>query len=128
VKYASASGLLLCAILGAFSASAQSVLGMMPSLDSISSRLELTPEQEAQLQPVFANRQLELQQSQLELQQASTSQQKRDVLRHSKEAGEAFSSQVESVLTPSQKNEWREIRAELREKAKERIEEKSSSE
>ena len=105
--------------------SAQPVLDSVPTLDTIRSRLELTPEQEAQLRPVFENRKLELQQTQMELQTATTSQRKRDVLRHAKQAGDAFNSQVESVLSPTQKNEWRAIRAEVREKAKERIEDKS---
>lgn len=123
MKYATAAGLLLCAILGSSAASAQSVLGAIPTLESISSRLELTPEQEARLRPIFENRQLELQQSALELRQASSKQQKRDVLQAAKSAGTEFNSQVESALTPSQKNEWRQIRSEVREKAKDRIEE-----
>jgi len=122
-----AAGILLCAILTSVPAVAQSVANMMPTLETVRSRLELTPEQDAQLRPIFENRQSELQQTQLQLQSATTPQQKRDVLRNSKKAGDSFNSQVESVLSPAQKNEWREIRSELREKAKERIEEKSSS-
>jgi len=119
------AGLLLCAILASLSASAQQpVLDTLPTLDTLRSRLELTPEQEAQLKPIFQNRVSELQQSQVLLQRASTPQQKSDVLRDAKKAGDAFNSQVESVLTPTQKNEWREIRSALREKVKERAEEK----
>jgi hypothetical protein len=102
------------------------VLESLPTLDTISSRLELTPEQEAQLRPIFENRMSELQHTRLELEQASTRQQKREVLRNAKTAGDAFNAKVESLLTPTQINEWREIRSELLEKAKERIEEKRS--
>jgi hypothetical protein len=122
----SAAGLLLCAILGLPAGSAQPVLDTVPTLDTLRSRLELTPEQEAQLRPIFENRKAELQQTQLEFQTAATTQQKRAVLRNAKKAGDAFNSQVEALLTPSQKNEWREIRSQVREKARERIEEKRS--
>ena len=115
--------LLLCALLASFSASAESVLDVLPTLDNISRQLELTPAQEARLRPIFQNRQSELQQSQLLLQQATTPQRKDDVLKDARKAGDEFNAQVESALTPSQKHEWREIRSGLREKVKERAEE-----
>jgi len=115
--------LLLCAMLASFSASAESVLDVMPTLDNVSRQLELSPEQEARLRPMFQQRLSELQASQLLLQRAATPQQKDEVLREAKKAGDEFSLQVESVLSPSQKQEWREIRSGLREKVKERSEE-----
>ena len=115
--------LLLCALLASFSASAESVLDVLPTLDSISRQLELTPEQEARLRPIFQNRQSELQQSQLLLQRATTPQRKDEVLQEAKKAGDDFNAQVESALTPSQKQEWREIRSAVRDKVKERAEE-----
>ena len=115
--------LLLCSLLASFSASAESVLDVLPTLDSISRQLELTPEQEARLRPIFQNRQSELQQSQLLLQRATTPQRKDEVLQDAKKAGDEFNAQVESALTPSQKQEWREIRSAVREKVKERTEE-----
>jgi hypothetical protein len=54
------------------------------------------------------------------LQRADTAHQKDEVVRDAKKAGDDFNSQVESVLTPSQKHEWREIRSGLHEKVKER--------
>jgi hypothetical protein len=122
VKFALRS-LLLCALLTSFSASAESVLDVLPTLDNISRQLELTPEQEARLLPIFQNRKSELQQSQLLLQHATTPQRKDEVLKDAKKAGDEFNAQVESALTPSQKPEWREIRSEIREKVKERAEE-----
>jgi len=114
---------LLCAILTSLPGIAQrSVLDSVPSLETVRSRLELTPEQEAQLRPIFQNRLSELQQSQLLLQRASTPQKKDDVLRDEKRASDAFNSLVESVLTPSQKTEWREMRSAVREKIEERNE------
>jgi len=122
VNYALRS-LLLCAMLASFSASAESVLDVIPTLDNISRQLELSPEQEARLRPIFQNRMYELQQSQLLLQRATTPQRKDAVLQEAKKAGDEFNMQVESVLTPSQKHEWREIRSGVREKVKERTEE-----
>ena len=122
VNYALRS-LLLCAVLASFSASAESVLDVIPTLDNISRQLELSPEQEAQLRPIFQKRLSELQQSQLLLQRATTPQRKDAVLQEAKKAGDEFNMQVESVLTPSQKHEWREIRSGVREKVKERTEE-----
>jgi hypothetical protein len=113
----------LCALLASFSASAESVLDVLPTLDSISRQLELTPEQEARLRPVFEKRISELQQSQLLLQSATTPQRKDEVLHEAKKSGDEFNLQVESVLTPSQRHEWREIRSGVREKVKERSEE-----
>ena len=121
VNYALRS-LLLCAMLASFSASAESVLDVMPTLDNISRQLELSPEQEARLRPIFQQRMYELQQSQLLLQRATTPQRKDEVLQEAKKAGDEFNMQVESVLTPSQKHEWREIRSGVREKVKERSE------
>ncbi len=124
IGISSAAGLLLCATFAAFSARADSVLDALPTLDSISSRLELTPEQEVQLRPIFQKRMSELQASQRLLQQAATPQQKSDLLLEAKQAGDAFNAQVESFLSPSQKNEWHEIRAGIREKVQEGAEQK----
>ncbi len=123
----SAAALLLCAILTSMPASALPLLDELPTLETLSSRLELTPEQEKQLVPLFEKRKAELRQTQALLEQASTPQQKRDVLREAEQAGDAFNSQVESVLTPSQQHEWREFRSELLDKAKERADEEKSS-
>jgi hypothetical protein len=79
----------------------------------------------AQLGPIFAQRQAELQQVQTRVQQAATSQEKQAVLRDAKHEADAFNSKVESFLSPSQKSQWRELRKETREKVKERYEHKN---
>jgi hypothetical protein len=124
IGFSSAAGVLLCVIFASITARAESVLDALPTLDSISSRLELSPEQEAQLRPIFQKRMSELQASQRLLDQAATPQQKSDVLRDAKQAGDAFNAQVERVLSPSQKHEWQELRAGVREKVEERAEQK----
>ncbi|HYJ41936.1 MAG TPA: hypothetical protein VEW08_14180 [Steroidobacteraceae bacterium] len=93
----------------------------------MSSRLELTPEQENKLVPLFQNRASELRQSQALLEKATTPQQQKEVLRDVEQAGKEFNTQVERVLTPSQQDEWREFISDLREKAKERIKDKRES-
>jgi hypothetical protein len=105
-------------------ASAAPMLESLPTMDVLRNRLELTPQQEEQLTPLFDQRVSELRETQHLLEQASTRQQKRDVLREAKIAGDAFNAQVERVLTPSQQHEWREFVSELKDKAKERAEQK----
>ena len=112
--------LLLCSVLASFTANAESVLDVLPTLDSISSRLELSPEQETRLRPIFQKRMSELQASQVLLQRAETPQRREEVLREAKKACDEFNAQVESVLTPSQQHEWRDLRSGLHEKVKER--------
>ncbi len=121
------AGLWLCTMLMSTHASAAPMLDTLPTFDVLRSRLELTPQQEAQLQPLFEKRVSELRDTKQLLEQAATRQQKRDVLREAKRAGDAFNTQVESVLTPSQQHEWREFRSELKNKAKERAEQKAEA-
>src|SRR4029077_8879208 len=101
------------------------MLDTLPTLDTLRNRLELTPEQENQLAPMFDKRIAELRHTKTLLEQDASDQQKRAGVHEARKAGDAFNHQVESLLTPSQQHEWREIRSELREKAKERAEEKS---
>jgi hypothetical protein len=123
----SAAGLWLSSIFVAAAVNAAPVLDTLPTVDTVRNRLELTPDQEGQLRPLFEKRLSELRQTKTLLEQATTSQQRRELLRAAKAAGDAFNRQVESVLTPSQQHEWREMRSELRIRAKERAEEKLDS-
>jgi hypothetical protein len=117
----------LIAILASATVSAAPMLDTLPPLSSLSSRLELTPEQESKLAPMFDKRIAQLREAKSRLEQATSRQQKRDVLREAKSGGDEFSRQVESVLSPSQQHEWRDIRKEFREQAKQRIEDASGS-
>jgi hypothetical protein len=101
-----------------------SPLDSVPSMDVVRSRLELTPEQEAQLSPLFQQRLAEVQDARARLEQATSRQDKRALLRQAKQRQHDFNQRVESVLTPPQKDEWRQIRDETREKLKKRYEEK----
>ena len=117
----------LVAILASAAVSGAPMLDTLPPLSSLSSRLELTPEQESKLAPLFDKRISQLREAKSRLEQATSRQQKRDVLREAESGGDEFSRQVESVLTPSQQHEWRDIRKEFREQAKQRIEDASGS-
>jgi len=122
---------LLCMVLGTILASppsvAQTVWDTVPSMDVVRNRLSLTPEQEARLVPIFEQRIGELQQLREQLAKATSDQQKRDLMRGAKQGQEAFNTQVEAVLDASQKSEWQELRAQTREKVKERYEQNQES-
>jgi hypothetical protein len=106
-------------------ASAQSsVADVLPTVEGLRSKLGLSDAQAAQLSPIFAQRQAELQQVQSRFQEAATSQEKDAVLRDAKQGADAFNTKVEGFLSPSQKSKWRELRKETREKVKERYEQK----
>ena len=77
--------------------------------------------------PIFERRIGELQQLKDQLAKATSEQQKRTSVRGAKEGAAAFNSQVEAVLDTSQKSEWRELRAQTREKVKERYEQNQQS-
>ena len=111
----------------ALPATAQNVWDTVPSMDVVRNRLRLTEVQEAKLVPIFERRIAELQTVRDQFAEATTEQQKRTVLRNAKSDQDAFNSQVEAVLDASQKSEWRELRAETREKVKERYEQKQDS-
>jgi len=123
IGLALAAALWLWAIVAAVPVAA-APLDSVPSMDVVRNRLQLTPEQEAQLTPVIQKRIAEVQEVRARLEQATTRQDKRAVMRDAKQRQKAFNDQVESVLDSSQKQEWREIREETREKLKERYDQK----
>jgi hypothetical protein len=99
----------------------------LPTMDVVRSKLELSPEQETQLRPLFEQRIAELQQIRGSVEQAATKADKRAVLRDAKQKQKAFNSSVESLLSPSQKTKWRELQSATREKLKQRYEDKRES-
>jgi hypothetical protein len=96
----------------------------VPTLDVVSRKLELTPEQQVKLRPLFDQRLTDLQQTRVRVEQATTKSDKRAVLREARQKAEAFNTSVESALTPSQVNKWQELRAETREKLKQKYQDK----
>jgi hypothetical protein len=121
------AGVLWMAMMASWPADAASPWDTMPALDTVRSRLNLTPEQNSKIVPLFERRLSELQQTRAKLEQATSRQEKRSLLNDAKRQGDAFNSQVEGLLDTQQKSEWREIRKETQEKFKERAEEKRDS-
>jgi hypothetical protein len=115
------------AMMASWPADAASPWDTVPALDTVRSRLSLTPEQDSKIVPLFERRLSELQQTRVKLEQAPSRQEKRSVLRDAKRQGDTFNTDVESLLNTQQKSEWREIRKETREKFKERAEEMRDS-
>jgi Skp family chaperone for outer membrane proteins len=122
-----AMGLWLGAILTALPGAATPVLDAVPTLENITSQLQLSAEQESRLRPMFQDRKAELTETQSRLQSATSQQQKQDILRAARARANEFNTKVEGVLTATQIPRWRELRSQTREKIKERAEEKRSS-
>lgn len=116
-------GLLLCAVLATPGlAQDQTLRDSVPSIDVVRNRLNLTPEQEATLRPLFQQREQQIYETRARLESAPSSGAKRDVLKGAKADAQAFNTRVEGVLDAGQRAEWRELRDETREKVKERYE------
>lgn len=108
-------------------AGAQTFRDSVPSIDAVRSRLELTPDQEARLRPLFEKRAGDIQAARQKFEAATTRADKQAVLRTSKHEAQAFNTQVEAVLNQKQKHDWRDMRDEAREKVKERYEREKDS-
>jgi hypothetical protein len=128
MRYARRSSvfLWLCALLTAMHVDA-SPWDSLPTMDVVRSKLELTPEQETRLRPLFDARLAELQDLRTRLERAPTKADKRIVMQDAKHRQQSFNASVESLLTPSQKNKWKELRDQTREKLKQKYEDKRES-
>ena len=118
-----AAGLWLFALVAAVPTGA-APMDAVPTMDVVRNKLELTADQETRLRPLFDQRLAELQQTRVRVEQAASKSDKRVVLRDAKQQADTFNAKVEGVLTPSQKSKWRELRAQTREKLKQKYEDK----
>ena len=119
-----------CALGALFASSpvtAQTFRDSVPSIDAVRSRLNLTPEQEAKLRPLFVQRGADIQATRSKLETATTRTDKKAVLQAAKRDAQAFNSKVEAELNTQQKHEWRDMRDESREKVKERYKREKES-
>lgn len=91
------------------------------NIDELKARLNLTPEQQAQIAPLAEARRSKLEGIRGKLDSASSRKDKRAVLQEAKAAQDEFTSKVEPLLTAEQKTEWQKMRAETRSKMKERF-------
>jgi hypothetical protein len=90
----------------------------LPALEAMSTRLNLTAEQEALIEPLLVRRKGELQETRTRLTNLESRAEKRSVVKYAQQEQEIFNTQVESVLTPVQVVEWRKMRAETRDRLK----------
>jgi hypothetical protein len=117
------AGFMLCVLLAAPAfAQNQTLRDSVPSIDVVRNRLNLTPQQEEKLRPLFRQREQQLYDTRSRLETAASSAEKGEILRAAKADAQSFNTQVESVLDAAQKSEWRDLRDETREKVKERYE------
>src|SRR5262245_17692526 len=99
------SACVLGALFAAAPVSAQTFRDSVPSIEAVRSRLNLTPEQEAKLRPLFQQRAVDIQATRVKLETASTRTEKKTVLHAAKGEAQAFNSQVEAVLNQQQKQD-----------------------
>jgi hypothetical protein len=90
----------------------------LPALEAMRARLNLTAEQEAQIEPMLVRRKGELQETRTRLTNLDSRAEKRSVVKYARQEQEIFNTQVEGVLTPPQVTEWRKMRAETRDRLK----------
>jgi hypothetical protein len=109
------------------SLSSAAPLDAVPSYEVVKNRLNLTPAQEATLQPMFVERVSQLGTLRTQLEQAGSKQERRSIMRDARKQADDFNKRVESQLDVTQKQAWREVRAQTREKLRERVEEKRDS-
>lgn len=91
------------------------------NIDELKARLNLTPEQQAQIEPLAEARRSKLEGIRGKLDSASSRKDKRAVLQEAKAAQDEFTSKVEPLLTAEQKTEWQKMREETRSKMLERF-------
>lgn len=117
----SLTALLFVATIGMQPAVAAEVPAAQMNLDELKARLNLTPEQQAQIVPLAEARRAKLEGMRSKLDSASSRRDKRAVLQEAKAVQDEFTSKVEPLLTAEQKTEWQKMREEARSKMKERF-------
>jgi hypothetical protein len=95
----SAAALSLVLLLSATPTPAQ-VQQPLPALEIMSSRLNLTAEQQAQIAPLLERRRGELQETRTRMTNLDSRSEQKSVKKTAKEEQERFNKEVESLLTP----------------------------
>jgi hypothetical protein len=117
----SLTALLFVATSGLQPAVAAEIPATQMNIDELTARLNLTPEQQAQIAPLAETRRSKLEGIRGKLDSASSRRDKRAVLQEAKAVQDEFTSKVEPLLTAEQKSEWQKMREETRSKMKERF-------
>ena len=90
-------------------------------IEELKARLNLTPDQEAQLAPLMQERNAKLKALRDGSGGDTSRRARRAMLQKAKGIQDDFNKQVEPILDEEQMKEWQAIRAEMRSKAKERL-------
>ena len=117
-----ARALVLGAALTFISAHAASPTGSSEmTMEQLTTRLNLTPEQQTKIAPYVETRRTKMQDVHSKLSANATRKDKRAAMQEAKQAQDEFVKNVEPVLTTEQQAEWKKLRDEAREQMKERM-------
>lgn len=111
-------GYLLCGSLGPATAQESPAVA---GIEELRSRLNLTPEQEAQIAPYAEQRREKLEKIRNRTSSTTSRRDKRAALQEAKSAQDEFQRNVEPLLTKEQQAEWKKMREEARVQMKERL-------
>ncbi len=90
------------------------------TVEDLRLRLNLTPEQQSQIQPHLDTRKARMEAVKGKMGDTSSRSDKRAAMKEAKDAQDDFVKNVEPILTPEQQAEWKKMRDEGREQLKER--------
>jgi hypothetical protein len=96
------------------------------NIEDLRARLNLSAEQQAQIQPLVEQRKAKMEEIRTRLSAATSRRDKRAVLQDAKGVQDDFNNTVTPLLTKEQQAEWTKIRAEVRDHMKERLRERKS--
>ena len=97
------------------------------SMDELSSRLHLTPEQQDKIKPLAEQRHARLDDIHGRMSTAASRRDKFSLMQEAKQAQDEFVAGVEPLLTAEQQGEWKQMRDEAREQMKTRLRERQKN-
>jgi len=97
------------------------------SMDELSSRLHLTPEQQDKIKPLAEQRRARLEDIHGRMSTAASRRDKFSLMKEAKQAQDEFVAGVEPLLTAEQQGEWKQMRDEAREQMKTRLRERQKN-
>ena len=96
------------------------------NIEDLRARLNLSPEQQAQIQPLVEQRKAKMEGIRTRLSAATSRRDKRAVLQQAKAVQDDFNNAVTPLLSKEQQAEWTKIRAEVHDRMKDRLRERQS--
>jgi hypothetical protein len=99
---------------------AQSTEPQQLNVEQLRSRLNLTPAQQQQIEPLAAERRARLEDIHARMNGANTRRDKVQLMKEAKQIQDEFVAEAEPLLTTDQRAEWKKMREETREQMKAR--------